>query len=167
MPPSSKKPRQWLLTVVSAAALLPGCAQEHDAGDDEADNLDDEEHGPGHNAPTGSIVLPDGGRPVPDAGRWMGTIVHDAGFPFPGTIVYPDAGPVVGTVPRPDAGFVGSMPRPDAGPQDAGSADTGVPDAGAKDGGVKDAACSFLNGIVIIPPDASCVPYYPGVMPRD
>jgi len=91
-----------------------------------------------------------------------------------GTVVQPDAN-VTGIVAQPDGGVprTGLMVTPDGGqlpiPGIMVSPDSGVVpgDAGARDGGVKDASCSFLNGIVIIPPDASCTPYYPGVTPRD
>jgi hypothetical protein len=161
MPPTLKKPRQWLLTVVSAGALLPGCAQERDVAGDESS--DEEERGVGPRP--GVVVPPDGWLPVPDAGHWLGNVVNPIGA---GTMVHPDAG----RFPPP----VGVVIVPVEGPLDAGVADAAVADAAVAgdagtDAGSKDAGCKvpvLINGIVVAPPDASCMtPLYPGIMPRN
>jgi hypothetical protein len=164
MHPSTKKPRTWLLSVASAGTLLPGCADEP-TFDDEVDA-----HEAGHAAeagiPVGAVSAPDGGFKVPDAG-WMGTVLQpDAGLvdvthPI-GTVPRPDSGaPFVGVPPLVDAAvLVGSVPQPD----DAGPADAGEADADAQDAGCRHPV--IVNGIVLIPADASCMPYYPGVVPR-
>jgi hypothetical protein len=152
MHPTSKKPRQWLLTVVSAGALLPACAHEPDLDDDEGSD-EESRH---VDAAVGVTVAPDGGEPVPDAGRWMGTVVNpiDAGL-----VAAPDTGTAPGTMVIPDPPL-GVVVQPDA-----GAADAGVADAGAKDAGCK--VPVVLGGIIAAPPDASCMPPYPGIIIRD
>jgi hypothetical protein len=119
----------------------------------------------------GVMALPDAAHPIPqDAGSLAtGIITHpDIGYPLGAVVI--DAGIMV----LPDAS-VG-----DAGPTDGGSVplaagvvirpDAGIvvrPDAGPGDGGCNRDASPLLGGIVFAPPDASCMPYYPGVMPRN
>lgn len=159
MPPTSKKPRQWLLTVAATGALLPaGCAQEPDLDDEFGVGAD------GHAIDAGLVALPpEGGTPVPDAGRVLGVVVNPQ-TPDAGVVALPDAGIAVGVVVGPP---VGLPVMPDAGVLDAGQKDAGASDAGAKDAG-KDAACPVLiNGIIVHPPDSGCMPFYPGIMPRN
>ena len=157
MPPTLKKPRFWLLSVASAAALLPGCAEEHDtAGDDPSDRKEDTK------VDIGLTVIPDGGQPVPDAGHLLGVVVNP---PDAGLVAYPDSGPVPGVIVAPERP-VGTVALPDAGATDAGVADGSAGDAAAKDAGCPIPV--FINGIIVAPPDASCImPPYPGIMPRN
>ena len=158
MPPISKKPRQWLLTVAAAGALLPtSCAQEPDLDGDDA--VDEDER----TIDAGVVAAPDGGTPVPDAGRVLGVVVNpeplDAGL-----VARPDSAILPGVVVGPP---VGRPVLPDAGGHDAGPKDAGASAGGAKDAG-KDAACPVLiNGIILAPPDSGCSPLYPGIMPRN
>ncbi|HEX6240943.1 MAG TPA: hypothetical protein VFZ61_08615 [Polyangiales bacterium] len=156
MPPTPKKPRQWLLTVASASALLPGCAQEHDSGGDDSPG---QQESPDQR-PIGSVLIPDGGQPVPDQGPVLGMVVNP--HP-PGLVMSP---PDAGIMASPDDG--GSVPAP--GIVALPPVDAGVPDAAGSDAGAKDAGCKIpvlINGIVVAPPDASCTPIYPGIMPRN
>lgn len=156
MPPTFKKPRQWLLTVVSAGALLPSCAQEPDLGDEDEEAPDEETR---HvDAAVGTTAAPDAGAPVPEAGQWMGTVVN----PHPldaGLVAAPDTGNAPGIMAIPD-------PLPGVlVPSDSGAEDAGVPDAGATDAGCKIPV--VLGGIIAVPPDASCMPLYPGILIRN
>lgn len=130
------RPRTWLLSVVSAAALLPACVEEHEAQTD--DELEPGEQSSG-----------DAGRPKPpiDAGVLQGVVIRPDGG-FVGTILQP-----------PDATFVGSMVLPDAGRADDASSDA------SKDASCPDAG-PYLNGLVFVPDDAGCPVVYPGILLR-
>jgi hypothetical protein len=146
----SKNSPRFLLTVASAGVLLPGCAQQHDY--DDAGALQGEEDERDAYA-VGVVAPPDGGQLVPpyDAGRWsQGAILQpDSGWPTDVIVHFDAAGPELdaGVMVLPDEAGppVGTVPRPDAGPADASAACEDL---------------SHLPGLLLAPPDASCVPRY-------